>query len=234
MILIVRKFISWLRDLFFPEIRAALEQLTQVTAEFEWLETGYFDLRDQESQEVQAGLDKAWDLRTERSEDDAFVLYREMAEAGSPTAACMVAWCLQWGEGTDADPIAAMDWYFKAIEGGSWLGTIEYAKLLDRLGYYDTADEVLADGISAGLATAYYTQAKLKYERSPSRASARSVRPLLDRAIALGHPYAEYFLMRLQFSGKFGAGEVRTGIRWSSNFMARYRDSIAGSDQSRS
>lgn len=215
-----------MRNQLCPECALALEKLWDDAAEFEWSETGYYTLRDEESEQVRSRLDEASQLQSE-SWNDAFAIYLELAEAGSPTAAYMVAWCSELGKGTDADLWAAMEWYYKAIDGGSWMGSIEYSRVLNELGYHELADEVLEDGIAANLATAYFRQAKQRYERSRSRSAARAVRPLLERAIELGHPRADHYLRGLQTFGKFGIREVRDGIRWSSNFMARYRESVA-------
>ena len=142
----------------------------------------------------------------------AFRMYLEAAESGSPTAMESVAWHYYTGTIVAADFDRAVDYYRRAIGAGSWMATIGYAHLLADHGHFDSCEAVLRDGVSSDFVPAYFWLAWLRYERSPTRATCREIRPLLEYAAEKGHPGAKQTLGRLLVKGKFGILSIPRGL----------------------
>jgi TPR repeat protein len=157
-------------------------------------------------------LDQAGDLWS-TNPAAATAIYLKLAQSGSPVAMFHAGYCLETGRGSDRDEWSAMEWYHAGSEAGSWTAALGYARLLNKLGYYEECDRVLENGIDVGVVTAIYRMARCKYERVPNRRMAREIRPMLDKAIALEHPGAEFFLSELMTRGKFGIGSIFRGIK---------------------
>ena len=73
----------------------------------------------------------------------AFRLYLEAAECGSVWSMEKVGWHYWTGTGIAADPDMALQYYHRAIGGGSWMATISYAQLLAELGHHDDCESTL-------------------------------------------------------------------------------------------
>lgn len=143
----------------------------------------------------------------------AFRLLLEAAEGGSAWAMESVAWHYDTGTVVAADFDRAADYYCRAICAGSWMATIGYARLLAEHGYFVECEKVLRDGVRLDFVPAYFWLARLRYERSPTRATCREIRPLLDYAADQGHPGAKQTLGRLMVMGKFGILAIPRGLR---------------------
>lgn len=150
--------------------------------------------------------------RKDADPEAAFRMLVEAAEAGSPTAMESVAWHYDTGTGVAADFGRAADYYHRAICAGSWIATIGYAWLLARHGHFDESESVLRDGIRLDFVPAYFWLAWLRYDRSPTPATCREIRPLLDYAAQQGHPGAKQTLGRLMVKGKFGILAIPGGL----------------------
>ncbi len=112
-----------------------------------------------------------------------------------------------------ADFGQAADHYYRAICAGSWTATIRYARLLAAHDFVDEFEKVLQDGVELDFVPAYYWLAQLRYERAPTRATCRAIRPLLDYAAKRGHPGAKHMLGRLMTLGKFGILAIPRGLK---------------------
>lgn len=143
----------------------------------------------------------------------AFRMLLEAAEAGSPWAMESVAWYYDTGTVVAADFDRAADYYYRAICAGSWTATIGYARLLAEHGHFDKCESVLQDGVRLDFVPAYFWLAWLRYERAPTRATCREIRPLLDYAAEQGHPGAKQILGRLMIKGKFGILAIPRGLK---------------------
>lgn len=219
------RFCAWVRRIVCPTCEAAMAAFWDAMFAWENAETGYSELYYEEPEAVRAQLQETFDLEPGHPEQ-AFANRLELAEAGSPTAMYLIARAYDTGSGVSADSWQAMNWYYRAICAGSWTATIDYARLLDKVGEYEACDQVLKDGIDADLATSRYLLARLRYERAPGRKAAREVRPLLDRASKQGHPGAEREISRLMFLGKFGFGQIREGSRRIVALKRRYENEL--------
>ena len=144
--------------------------------------------------------------------EGAFRMLLEAAEAGSAGAMETVGWHYYTGTVVEADFDRAADYYHRAICAGSWMATIGYARLLAEHGHFDECENVLRDGVRLDFVPAYFWLAWLRYERSPTRATCREIRPLLDYAAERGHPSAKLILARLMAKGKFGIRAIPRGI----------------------
>lgn len=178
------------------------------------------EMRLKESENNRATLDAA--AAMSKTDPAALQLYLEAAEAGSVFAMQRVGWQYWTGTGTVRDLAKAAEYYRRAIERGSWMATIHYARLLDQLGQFESCDQVLDDGIAAGFVPAYFWLAWLRYKRSKTRQTCREVRPLLEYAAKAGHPGARYRLSQWMLLGKFGALEIFRGFLLSWRFLDDY------------
>ena len=137
----------------------------------------------------------AWELWCEESDDNlklieqaaalldsdpaaAFRLYLQAADAGSVWATQRAGWHYHTGTGVPADFGQAQEHYRRAIEAGSWMATIDYALLLADYGHFETADQLLEDGVRSDFIPAFFRLARLRYRRSGSRKTCREIRPL--------------------------------------------------------
>ena len=143
----------------------------------------------------------------------AFRKRLEAAEAGSPWALQEVGWHYHTGTVVAADYEPAADHYHRAICAGSWMATILYARLLADHEHVDESEQVLQDGVALDFVPAYFWLARLRYERRPTRATCRAIRPLLDYAANQGHPGAKQMLGRLMAKGKFGILAIPNGLK---------------------
>ncbi len=155
--------------------------------------------------------------------EQAFESYLALAESGSVWCAENVAWHYHSGTGVPADFEQSKRYYRRAITGGSWSATLGYAVLLDAHGYHEACDAVLKDGIGCDFVPAYFRLAWFRYQRSPDRATAREIRPLLDYAAREGHPTAKFMLAKFMLRGWFGAREIPAGLQL---FFSGARESV--------
>lgn len=143
----------------------------------------------------------------------AFRMLLEAGEAGSARALESVGWHYASGTVVAADFDRAADHYLRAIRAGSWMATIAYARLLAEHGDADGSEDVLRDGVVLDFVPAYFWLAWLRYDRAPTRATCRAIRPLLGYAAERGHPGAKQTLGRLMVKGKFGLLAIPRGLK---------------------
>lgn len=146
--------------------------------------------------------------------------FLELAQGGSVWSMYMTASLFDLGWCAPRDDYVAMEWYHKAISGGSWSATLGYANVLNRLGHGADADEVLQNGVDTEFAPAMYRLARMRYDRDPDRASAKSIRNLLEKAAEAGHPAAQHMLAGFMLFGRYGIRFIPRG--WS-QAKASYR-----------
>lgn len=151
----------------------------------------------------------------------AFLLYLDAAEGGSVWAMIQVGWHYHTGTAVEADFDWAQEFYRRAIDAGSWMATIYYARLLDSHDHHEHAENLLQDGVAADFVPACYWLAFFRYRQGPSRHTAREIRPLLQHAADRGHPMAQSFLASLMIMGKLGLRYIPAGIRAAVRFAWR-------------
>lgn len=175
----------------------------------------------EETDPNRALIDRAYDMWGS-DPDAALRSFMEAAEAGSPWALHVVACEYDAGGVAGADPAIAEDYYRRAIEAGSWLATINYARLLDGQGRHGECDEVLQGGVASDFDPAFFWLARLRYQRRPTRKVCREVRPLLEHAAGKGHPMAAATLFKWMSLGRLRLREIpagiATGLRWAARF----------------
>jgi hypothetical protein len=142
----------------------------------------------------------------------AFKLYREAAEEGSVWSMRKVGWLYWAGHGIPADPQMALEYYYRAICGGSWMATIHYARLLDEIGRHDDCEKVLENGVASDFVPAYFWLAWLRYERSRTSEVRKQVQPLLEYSARKGHPAARSTLARWLVLGQLGLLHIPRGL----------------------
>lgn len=143
----------------------------------------------------------------------AFPELLELADAGGVWAMEVVGHCYQYGAGVEPNFGQSQEYYYRAISAGSWMATISYGYLLAKHDHWKYVDMYLGQGVEADFAPAAFWLAWLRYKRDKSRRTCREVRPLLEQAMALGHPGAKVLLGRMMLLGKFGLRDIRPGWR---------------------
>lgn len=155
----------------------------------------------------------------------ALAIHLELAEAGSAHSTIMAGWYHQTGRGAEQDNAAAEEFYRRALCMRSWRATILYAKLLFKRGAHDKWPSTLQNGVDNGFIPSFFWLAWFRYKQSPSRRTAREVRPLLETAAEAGHPGAKAILVRWTMSGKFGLREIPRGLRMARELLQSQIDS---------
>ena len=141
----------------------------------------------------------------------SFRLYLEAAEGGSVWAMVCVGWHYWSGNGVAADPYAALEYYHRAIAGGSWMDTIYYARLLAELERHDDCERILNEGVALGFVPAYFWLGWTRCQRSNDPRVRTKVRPLMEHAADNGHPTAKLFLARWMALGHLRRRDVPRG-----------------------
>jgi hypothetical protein len=142
----------------------------------------------------------------------ALEIYTDVAEAGSVWAMEQVGRFYAAGIGTGADFEVAQQWYLRAIGAGSWYATIRLARLLDRHGRAEDCRQVLQQGVDADYVPAQFWLARLTYSANPTRSTTRCIAPLLEKAVAAGHPGARHLQIHLMMRGRLGLANIWSGL----------------------
>jgi TPR repeat protein len=142
----------------------------------------------------------------------AYQKYSELADKGSVHAMIWLGHCYNYGHGTRADFENAYTSYGRAISAGSWVATLEIAKLLFKNGFNQEGVDFLEQGIEAEFTPANFWLARHYLKHSWSRKTFRSVRSLLDYAVDEGHPGAEALLAVAMLFGRYGIKDIRKGF----------------------
>jgi len=170
------------------------------------------DLWAEETVQNRGLIDQALAIQdTERA--TTFQLYLEAADAGSIWSMEKVGWHYQTGTFVAKDLAKAQDYYYRAVCAGSWMATLEYARLLAEQGHHEYCERVLENGVASDFVPAYVALARFRYEQSKTAMVCREVRPLLDYAARRGHPEANVMLARWMMSGKLGIHKIPQGYK---------------------
>jgi TPR repeat protein len=144
----------------------------------------------------------------------AFKLYLEAVEAGSTWSLEKIGLHYWAGTGVAADAQMAKAYFQRAIDGGSWMATIYYARLLSDLGRHDECERALESSVASDFVPAYFWLAWFRFQRSKTTKVRREkVRPLIEYAAGRGHPEAKVMLARWMVRGKFGSRYIARGLR---------------------
>ena len=172
--------------------------------DWEYNQSNYFSLLAEESEEAADLTAQGWALK-DSDPAAAVALYITAAESGSIWAMHELA-LRAWSEiGEGANLSEADYWYRKAIDRGSQMAMIHRARMLGTHGHWDECEQQLQLAMQQELVAAWYWSARFRFTWNPTRETARAVRPLLEHAVAKGHPAAEAMLTRHMVRGKYGA-----------------------------
>ena len=162
--------------------------------------------------QLQDRREYAWEL-AKSDPDNALGQFEALAADGDAWAMRALGSWYEKGRHVEQDLQRAEQYFHDAIRAGSWRATQQLARLQFVHSKEDRWDAILADGDAKGFVPSSVQLARYRHERSPTRATAREVRPLLEKAAAAGHPGARLTLARWKTLGSFGLGEIRQGIR---------------------
>lgn len=180
----------------------------QRTHQWDFEHSNSSDLRESDANPDK--LDVA--IEIERAEPSAaFLLWNELAEAGSIFAMSKLAWCYHAGAGTGKNEEIAERWYRAGASGGSQWALLRTAALVAARGDYAESDKLLAEQAKAEWIPALFWQAWYRTQSSPTPSIFMEVRDLLEQSSAAGHPGARWYLARLMAQGKYGAEERKHG-----------------------
>lgn len=179
------------------------------------------ELWSEESDQNRELIEQALAIR-KTDPSGAFQRHVEAAEAGSVWSMQKVGWHYWTGTGVAADFGKALEYYYRAIRAGSWMATIDYARVLEELGHHDHYERVLEDGVGSDFVPAYFWLAWCRYERSKTRDMCREVRPMLEYAAGKGHPAAKRMLARWMLLGKFGLRDIPGGVKLALRFAIQW------------
>lgn len=169
------------------------------------------DLEVWESDPFNDRMRDAFPLR--RNDPEAgFLKLLELAELGSVWSMVHVAACYDAGRGVAADAAQAEEWYGRAFASGCDFALLNYAKHLISRGDRDAAEAAYRVGVARDWAPALFWLAQSRTKRSKSRKTVLEVRPLIERAAALGSPNAKRVLSRNLAQGRYGLREIPRGL----------------------
>jgi TPR repeat protein len=134
-----------------------------------------------------------------------------LAERGSVTSMFYLGWMFQTGAGMPVDLLEAENWYRRACDGGSDMATVYLGRIYRRKRDYARAKQVFSMGAQRGVRGAMYGLARIYLEDGEPHEAAE-VHALLEKAAALGHPYAMGNLPSLLLRGKFGLLNIPRAI----------------------
>ena len=174
--------------------------------------------------------DEVWDraeiLATILKSDPAAGIHElaALAELNSAWAAHQLGRYYEHGYVVDRDIKLAKDYYEEAVHAGSWMGSRDLAGLIFKHLIGDEWEAILKDGDAAGFVPSTFWLAWYSYKRSPTRSTARELRPLFEKASQAGHPGARRILTGWKFTGKFGLREIRQGLREAGQAYVEFVD----------
>jgi TPR repeat protein len=143
----------------------------------------------------------------------AIEAYQALAEQGSAWAMRKIAWHYETGSRVSVDLTLAESWYRRAILAGSWLATLNFARLEALRGAFDDSEYWLEDGVEQGWVPASFWLAWYLKANSTRRRLDPRLRQLLEHAEAHGHPMAREILATWMGQGRFGFRLIPQGLR---------------------
>lgn len=151
-----------------------------------------------------------------------------LAECGSVWCMGLVGWAYHRGEaGASPDRAKAIAWYRRAAEGGATRFLLDYVSAVGKSADGpQLAVHALQPHAADGWAPALFWLAWYQMKLNPSASTNRNVRPLLERASALGSPLAQFILARHMSSGSYGFWLIPQGARLMCAFVKRTSPAI--------
>lgn len=153
----------------------------------------------------------------------AFLELVQLASAGSVWSMLTLAYCYEWGRGTECDLILTEHWYVEAMNAGSWMATLHLARVLQKQGRFAECFEILEDGVRSNFTPSFFWLAWYRLRISYNRKTFGEILPNLIRASEEGHPAAQLYLSRWMMLGKFGFRRIPEGFRRAGNFISSMR-----------
>lgn len=217
------KLCKWLCDwLCSPELSSG--KFWEVSKAWEQDHSNEWELWSADDEDVRALNERANELSA-TDPAQAFLIRRDLANNGSEWAMRCTGLHYQSGRGVEPDLAQAEHYIYQAQLAGSWMATLDLAKLLFDHRINEKWLGILKNGVESDFIPANFWLAWYRYKRSPRRKTAREVRPLMERAANAGHPGARLILSRWRGQGMFGLHEMRQGFR---EFRSLWNDFGAG------
>jgi TPR repeat protein len=230
------RFCKWLCDwLCGPELSSG--QLWDQARGWEQDHSNEWDLWVADEEGVSELNDRANEV-FETDQTLAFEMRKELADKGSVWAMRQIGRQYHFGQGVEVDLAQAEHYYYQAERAGSWMATLQLAKLLFDHRINEKWVGILENGVESDFIPASFWLGWYRYRRSPRRRTAQEVRSLIENAAKAGHPGARMILSRWKGQGKFGFHEMRQGFREMRSLLSdfhagRLREYAHAADEAR-
>ena len=217
-----------------PEFAKETDEFWSASRRWERDHSNQWDLWMADSQEVRQRNEHANEV-FETDQRRAFEMRRELADKGSEWAMRAIGRQYELAQGVERDLAQAERYYYQALLAGSWMATLDLAKLLFDHRINEKWEGILENGAESNFIPAHFWLAWYRFKREPGMRAARKVSPLMEKAAEAGHPGARITLARWKAQGRLGLREMRQGFRefralWSDFRAGRLRDWTHGTD----
>ena len=136
--------------------------------------------------------------------EDAFRLYKSLAERGSVESQVFLGWMYQNGLGVRKDSNTAYSWYEKAAKLGSAEGQFYLAKSCARKKDYEGAKDWYLKSADKGYAPALFRLGWIYDIGRGVKEDKEKALYYYTRAVNLGHVFAQKYLAVLMIKGHLG------------------------------
>ena len=143
----------------------------------------------------------------------ALDLLSDLSARGLAPISHFIGEVYEYGWGIEKNWNQARDFYVSAVSQGSWMATLDYARLLNKGGFVLESEQVLNDGIEENWVPSYFWLTWYRHGRSANRQTYRDIKSYLIHAAEAGHPMAQALRVRFTLFGKFGLREIPHGFK---------------------
>ena len=183
-----------------------------------WYQAYEWDLKNSNSNELVSGeeeveaISRACDHADADDFAGALEIWRDLAERGSVWSMVEIARCYEYGRCVVRDVGEAEFWYQRAYAGGSQVAMLKCANFAASRNDFSACARILQWGVDQNWAPAQFWLAWYRRKQSDSKATYRTILPLLQKAAQRGHPAAQICLANFMMRGKFGWWRIPAGF----------------------
>jgi uncharacterized protein len=137
---------------------------------------------------------------------------KALADRGSVMSMLYIANAYRNGVGSGTDLQQAEEWYRRAMDRGSVLGSYELGRVYYEMENYPKAEKAFRAGESQNYAPSINMLGMMHLGGTGVEQNTGKARDLLERASALGHIFAKRNLAFLLITGRYGLREFLRGV----------------------